>query len=86
MDLDDFLGKAFNTMGNKMKEFREKSIKEQERCANMSDERLIRQFTSMSASSPIKQAATLEEIKHRGLQREANDALHHRKRYFRQTI
>ncbi len=47
----------------------------------MSDERLIRQFTSMSASSPIKQAATLEEIKHRGLQREANDALHHRKRY-----
>ncbi len=52
-------------MGNKIEEFREKSIKEQERCANMSDERLIRQFTSMSASSSIKQTATLEEIKHR---------------------
>ena len=81
MDLEDFLGKVFNTMENKIGEFREKSIEEHERCANMSDERLIRQFASMSGSGPIRQAATLEEIKHRGLQREANDALHHRKRY-----
>ena len=50
MDLEDFLGKVFNTMENKIGEFREKSIEEQERCANMSDERLIRQFASMSGS------------------------------------
>lgn len=30
MDLEDFLGKVFNTMENKIGEFREKSIEEQE--------------------------------------------------------
>ena len=80
MSLDDFLGKAWNTMGDKLETFRENNIKIREECENMSDERLIRQFAS-GYGSAMKKVNTKHEIECRGLQREALDALHHRKRY-----